>query len=498
MTQYARPVLVVVFLLMLATPALIRHYGPGAPAAAAARLIPTRGTGSVSPKCRGRPAWTSSTKLRPSTRSSRTSCRRSPPWGRRSPSWTWTPTAIRTSMSPTAARARRTACIATAATAPSKRSPTSSASPTSIDPNRCVDGRGVRRLRQRRLRGPAPLSLGAARTLSQRGRAPVHARHRDGRPLALGQHQRGGVARLRRRRAARPLSRGLLPRAAEPLAARDHEDDARELRVREQRRTAVPLPQPGRRPVRGGQREGRPGLLPLGAGRRRRGPARHGLPRHLHRQRLRRVGTVHQRGGAVPRSRPRHRRGLCAEERDERVGRRRAQPGPPRDLRLEHLRRRHPHPGQQPLGPHGAAQGAAGLREPGARHGDRPRRLELGRAVRRSEQRWLSRSLSRERVRLRLARRELLVRLLQGGRRTSGRDRGRRELAGHGAAQPRGLSAEESLGQRRRRPVRGGGADGRRVRPLRRPGGRAGGFRGARRPRRRRGEPARATAALPE
>jgi enediyne biosynthesis protein E4 len=35
MKQYARPVLVVVFLLMLATPALIRHFGSGAPAAAA-------------------------------------------------------------------------------------------------------------------------------------------------------------------------------------------------------------------------------------------------------------------------------------------------------------------------------------------------------------------------------------------------------------------------------------------------------------------------------
>jgi enediyne biosynthesis protein E4 len=35
MKQYARPVLVVVFLLMLATPALIRHFGSGVPAAAA-------------------------------------------------------------------------------------------------------------------------------------------------------------------------------------------------------------------------------------------------------------------------------------------------------------------------------------------------------------------------------------------------------------------------------------------------------------------------------
>jgi hypothetical protein len=40
MTQYARPVLVVLFLLMLATPALIRHFGPGAPAVAAGEADP--------------------------------------------------------------------------------------------------------------------------------------------------------------------------------------------------------------------------------------------------------------------------------------------------------------------------------------------------------------------------------------------------------------------------------------------------------------------------
>ena len=65
--------------------------------------------------------------------------------------------------------------------------------------------------------------------------------------------------------------------------------------------------------------------------------------------------------------------------------------------------------------------------------GDRPRRLELRRAVRRSQQRRLPRSLSRQRLRLGVARRELLVRLLQGRRRPPGRDRRRRELAGDGA-----------------------------------------------------------------
>ena len=138
----------------------------------------------------------------------------------------------------------------------------------------------------------------------------------------------------------------------------------------------------------------------LGACRGRRRSARHRLSRSLHRQRLRRVGAVHQRGRPLPRGRPRDRRRLRAEERHERVGRRRAQPGQARDLRLEHLRGRHPAPGQQPVGADRRQRRRADLREHGARDGRRPRRLELRRAVRRSQQRRVSRSLSRQRLRL--------------------------------------------------------------------------------------------------
>ena len=58
---------------------------------------------------------------------------------------------------------------------------------------------------------------------------------------------------------------GYYPERREPLEARRHEDDAGELRVREERRAQVPLPQPRRRALRGGQREGRP--RPRAAGR---------------------------------------------------------------------------------------------------------------------------------------------------------------------------------------------------------------------------------------
>ena len=78
------------------------------------------------------------------------------------------------------------------------------------------------------------------------------------------------------------------------------------------------------------------------------------LSRSVHRERLRRLGAVHQRRRTLPRSGPRERRRLCAEERDERVGRRRAESGSLRDLRVEHLRRGDSDPGQQPVGADGA------------------------------------------------------------------------------------------------------------------------------------------------
>ena len=98
----------------------------------------------------------------------------------------------------------------------------------------------------------------------------------DGRAAAgLGQHQRRRVARLRPRRPPRSLRRRLLPRRPRPLEALDDEDHAGELRVREQRRPQVSLPQPRRRPVRGSERQGRPRVDALVARRRRRRSARH-------------------------------------------------------------------------------------------------------------------------------------------------------------------------------------------------------------------------------
>ena len=126
-----------------------------------------------------------------------------------------------------------------------------------------------------------------------------------------------------------------------------------------------------------------------------------GYPGSVHRQRLRRLRAVRQRGRHVPRDRQGERRRLRPEERHERVGRRRAQPGRVRDLRVEHLRGRHP---ASRATTSGCRRGAHGrrrrLREPGARDGRRPRRLELRRAVRRPEQRRLPRPLPGQRLRL--------------------------------------------------------------------------------------------------
>ena len=130
----------------------------------------------------------------------------------------------------------------------------------------------------------------------------------------------------------------------------DTEDHAGELRVRQQRRPEVPLSESRRRTVRRGQRQGRSRLDTLVAGRGGGRSSRHRLPGPVHRKRLRRVGALRQRGRPLPRGRARHGRRLRAQERHERVGRRRAQSGQAVDLRVEHLRGRHPDPGQQSLG----------------------------------------------------------------------------------------------------------------------------------------------------
>ena len=89
------------------------------------------------------------------------------------------------------------------------------------------------------------------------GGQPLHARDRGRRAAGVGQRQHRDLARLRSRRPARPVPGRLLSGTRQSLEARRHEDHAGELRVREQRRPEVPVPQPRRRAVRGGQREGR-------------------------------------------------------------------------------------------------------------------------------------------------------------------------------------------------------------------------------------------------
>ena len=114
------------------------------------------------------------------------------------------------------------------------------------------------------------------------------------------------------------------------------------------------------------------------------------------------------------------------------------------------------------------------VREPGASDGRRPRRLELGRAVRRSEQRRHAGPVPGQRLRVGGRAQQLLVRLL-GDRRRPQRDHRRRgELAGDEGPQPVRLPAEAGLDQRRRGPLHRRRAGGRRHRRHRRPRGRPG------------------------
>ena len=66
--------------------------------------------------------------------------------------------------------------------------------------HRRVDGRGLGRLRQRRVRGSLPLQVRPARALSQRRRTRVRPRVRARGAARLGQRQRRHLVGLRRRR----------------------------------------------------------------------------------------------------------------------------------------------------------------------------------------------------------------------------------------------------------------------------------------------------------
>ena len=199
---------------------------------------------------------------------------------------------------------------------------------------------------------------------------------------------------------------GYFAEQREPLEARRHEDDAGELRVREQRRPQVPVSQPRRRALRGGQREGRPRRR--GAGRWPRSPPTCAAPAipisssptttasrscsSTRAARFREVGT-------------RDRRRLRAQERHERVGRRRAEPGHVRRSTSRTSRRKASCSRATTCGCRPAARRQLPTYENLARvDGRRPRRLELRRAVRRPQQRRLPRPLPGQRLRLGVAR----------------------------------------------------------------------------------------------
>ena len=158
---------------------------------------------------------------------------------------------------------------------------------------------------------------------------------------------------------------------------------------------------------------------------------------------------------------------LRPQERHERRVRRRLQPGPVRHLRHEHLRGGRPDPGQQPLGARRRGPRATTLQYENLaeRAGRRAGRLELRRAVRRPEQRRLLGPGPDQRLRL-------------GRPQTRATGTTSRKIAGGNSAiiadaknwppmQGRSLSGyqqKQRLAQRRRGPVHRRGP-GRRLRP---------------------------------
>ena len=180
----------------------------------------------------------------------------------------------------------------------------------------------------------------------------VRPRRRARRAAGLGQRQQRHLARLRPRRLARPVHRRLLGRRRRPLEPEDHADHAGELRVREQRRPQVPAPQPRRRHVRGHDRR-RSGIRSrrwtlavaaadlLGTGYPDLFLANdYGVSELYANQGGKRFVDV----GRRDRRRPH------AEERHERVVRRRVQRRPAVDLQDQHLRAGRARAGQRPLG----------------------------------------------------------------------------------------------------------------------------------------------------
>ena len=221
-------------------------------------------------------------------------------------------------------------------------------------------------------------------------------------PARLGQRQHRRLARLRPRRPARPLPRRLLPRATSNLWKLDD---------------TKMMPESFEYAKNGGRKYL---YRNLGGGRFEEVSEQVGLvsrrwtlaavaadlrgtrlSRPLHRQRLRRLGAVRERGragsarwaretgvGYAPKS------GMNASVGDVlNQGRFAIYVS---NISEEGILLQ----GNNLWVPTGAGERAAEVREPGHRHGGRPRRLELRRAVRRPQQRRLPRPLPGQRLRL--------------------------------------------------------------------------------------------------
>jgi hypothetical protein len=149
-----------------------------------------------------------------------------------------------------------------------------------------------------------------------------------------------------------------------------HEDDAGELRVRQQRRPQVPVSQSRRGRFeevseKVGLTSRRWALAAVAADLRDTGYPDLFIANDYG------VSELFINEAASSARWARRRRRLRAEERHERLRRRRAEPGHVRRLRLEHLRGRHPDPGQQPVGADRRHAAAADLRERGRGDGRR-------------------------------------------------------------------------------------------------------------------------------
>ena len=315
----------------------------------------------------------------------------------------------------------------------------------------------------------------------------------------MGQRQHRHLARLRPRRPARSVPRRLLARTTSISGSSTTRGSCRRASSTRTTAAASICSATSATDLRGRQRAGR--ARAHAAGRSPRSPPTCAAPAIPDLFLANDYGVSElftNEGGRVPRGRPRRRRRLRAEERHERVGRRHLQPG-----RFAIYVTNISEEGMLVQGnnlwvPTGARGGAAASTRTWRAPGRRARRLELGRAVRRSQQRRHPRPLSRQRLRLGDRAEQLLVRLLEDRRRQQLVISRRAQLAGDGRPQPGRLPAEARVDQRRRRAVHRRRPGGRRHRPLRRPGGRARRLGEPRRARRRRRQPARPAAALPE